>query len=690
MVFHITDFTDSEPEEEAGSAVGAGDGASERGHEQDEPMDAESDLDPLAGAGSGSVGTTPAAGNDSRAGSEDPQGGTVEPKKKKKKANKPKGSGGGGGVDGQAHPLRITLRPSINHLMQSDEKSSSSGSKPTKAKAKKPTAQPPKSKPKQQDKDRSSLSPPPPITLKLGFKHALAEKAAYSSSEEDDDDEPRPTPPPSKKKKVSVAPASGGSASKGRAKPQQQQQQQPQSPVPGPSSVTGTPTAKGVASATSAPRKSYDWLAPSVAGASHRGPPERERAGSIGSAKITGWSPADEAIGGLLGEGAAEGTVEKKPAKRSHKKKVPDAGAGAGTGAASATATGPSKAAKKGAKKMMPIAPKVAEGEASPAGTPHMYATPSISRAGSPELLEMPPRTSVEPPSVFAPIPTAVPPVSAPPLRAPSPPFVLADAKTLGIPIFSKPIHPNKVLLGTFPKVTQYFAPINGGDVGPFPRKEKVRSWTHAEKVMVGIGGGQLKIKSWLGGPSSELGRLVQADKDAKEQLRLSKTKGAAATPTATPLDPTSASTPAPGQAATSQTQQGQTPQPERPPLTTANSFDMESASASINNTPVFGAVSVKTNGNGNADRADEDVSEIGGDDESVLGNDAAATSAPTAKAPAKPRSSSPAGGKSKSKAPRKSKLANEIVPTEVEDEEGQVQVQAPGSDIEAGAIVAS
>lgn len=32
-------------------------------------------------------------------------------------------------------------------------------------------------------------------------------------------------------------------------------------------------------------------------------------------------------------------------------------------------------------------------------------------------------------------------------------PFVLADAATLGIPIFQKPIVPPKIVLSTFPKV---------------------------------------------------------------------------------------------------------------------------------------------------------------------------------------------------------------------------------------------
>ena len=38
--------------------------------------------------------------------------------------------------------------------------------------------------------------------------------------------------------------------------------------------------------------------------------------------------------------------------------------------------------------------------------------------------------------------------------RAPSPPFVPADAETLGFPVLSKPISAPKIRLGTFPKVS--------------------------------------------------------------------------------------------------------------------------------------------------------------------------------------------------------------------------------------------
>lgn len=94
---------------------------------------------------------------------------------------------------------------------------------------------------------------------------------------------------------------------------------------------------------------------------------------------------------------------------------------------------------------------------------------------------------------------------------APSPPFIPADSTTLGFPVFSHPIVPPKIHLGTFPKVTSFFAPINGGDSGPFPRKEKVRNWTFQEKGIVGVGGGVMKYKSWARGvfPSSSSSSFV-------------------------------------------------------------------------------------------------------------------------------------------------------------------------------------
>lgn len=94
------------------------------------------------------------------------------------------------------------------------------------------------------------------------------------------------------------------------------------------------------------------------------------------------------------------------------------------------------------------------------------------------------------------PAPVPLPSASCPP----SPPFIPADPTTLGFPVFSHPIVPPKIHLGTFPKVTSFFAPINGGDSGPFPRKEKVRSWTFQEKGIVGVGGGVMKYKSWARG----------------------------------------------------------------------------------------------------------------------------------------------------------------------------------------------
>ena len=86
------------------------------------------------------------------------------------------------------------------------------------------------------------------------------------------------------------------------------------------------------------------------------------------------------------------------------------------------------------------------------------------------------------------------------PPRAPSPPFVEADAVKLGFPVFRHPIAPPKYNLTLFPKVSPMFAPFNGGDVGPFPRKEVVRSWKMSEKTFVGIGGSALKYKTWTRG----------------------------------------------------------------------------------------------------------------------------------------------------------------------------------------------
>lgn len=80
--------------------------------------------------------------------------------------------------------------------------------------------------------------------------------------------------------------------------------------------------------------------------------------------------------------------------------------------------------------------------------------------------------------------------------------FEKADAQALGFPVFPKPIVPPKIALGVFPRVTASFAPANGGDTGPFPRKEKVRTWEAEEQTLVGIGGGTLKFQTWRRGKS--------------------------------------------------------------------------------------------------------------------------------------------------------------------------------------------
>lgn len=138
----------------------------------------------------------------------------------------------------------------------------------------------------QQTSDRSSLSPPPPITLRFGMKQAIPDKVHSSSSEDEG--------PPSKKAKTTTPK---------KVHPP---------PMDGPSSLPAEN------------RKSYDWLQPSSAAASHRGPPERF------VPKITGWTPADEFYEPREGAG-----------KKSHKRK-PDI-----------TNPGPGKAWRKGLKKSL-------------------------------------------------------------------------------------------------------------------------------------------------------------------------------------------------------------------------------------------------------------------------------------------------------------------------------------------------
>ncbi|KIR31253.1 hypothetical protein I352_06347 [Cryptococcus deuterogattii MMRL2647] len=376
---------------------------------------------------------------------------------------------------------------------------------------------------------RAQPTAQPHITLKL--KHSMADRANYSSSEEEEEGEEEqlaedrlsPSPPPSKKKKLSSTPTKSSTASKGKQSikltlgPQHAHLRQPSS---------SSSTSAG--SAANQGKKSYDWLQPSAAGASHSGPLERERerersahspgdlpvpsasvasAASNSSTKSLGMSPAEEAIGGLLDESVDDNIVisssnnnngdlptlkkgkETVPkAKRSHHKKASDA------------PPGPGKNWKKGMKKAASGASGVKlENEGTPASTPAFSAISretSLDPLGSQKGLPSP-RLAPETQSTTT-TPAPAPPPSA--SRAPSPPFIPADPTTLGFPVFSNPIVPPKIHLGTFPKVTSFFAPINGGDSGPFPRKEKVRNWTFQEKGIVGVGGGVMKFKSWARG----------------------------------------------------------------------------------------------------------------------------------------------------------------------------------------------
>ncbi|ORY25812.1 hypothetical protein BCR39DRAFT_542835 [Naematelia encephala] len=315
------------------------------------------------------------------------------------------------------HPLRITLRPSLNHLINS----STSAPVPL--------------------SDRSSLSPPPPITLKFGMKHATSAKASYSSSSSDEEDIDGDMDV-DVDVEADVDAASGhpqGKKSKSETMPAQH-------------------------------RKTYDWLQPGTAAASHHGPPPR----------LSGWTPEG-------GETATTpSTTVTSGVKKSSKKRPGDAPAG------------PGKAWRKGLKKGMAIPWK--EGGTFQADGSIGYATPAgsypLSQEGTPE---------------------------PPPITEPPVPFVPADPALLDFPVYRKPIIAPKVILGNFPKVTAFFFQDNGGDSGPFPRKERVRDWKLQERVMVGVGGGQLKVKTWHMGPPSELGRLLQAEKEAKDLAKARK-----------------------------------------------------------------------------------------------------------------------------------------------------------------------
>lgn len=183
---------------------------------------------------------------------------------------------------------------------------------------------------------------------------------------------------------------------------------------------------------------------------------------------------------------------------------------------------------------------------------------------------------------------------------------MLADATKLGFPVFQNPIVAPKIALSSFPKVTNSFAPF---DNKPF-RKEKVRNWSYAERTLVGIGGGSLKFKTWARGPQSEFGVIAAQMKEA-EQLAKQRKK----------------------EAKELETREG----------------------SAVAERPVFGhsqsSESVPQVGDDS-----ELVSEAGDVDDSLASiASASSTPAPT------PR------GRGKKAKPRKSKLAQEIVPDEIE-----------------------
>lgn len=247
----------------------------------------------------------------------------------------------------------------------------------------------------------------PPVTLKL--KHSMADRANYSSSEEEEEGEEEQlaedrlsTSPPPKRKKLSSTPTNSSAASKGKQSikltlgPQHAHLQQPSS--------SSSASAGSAGSAANQGKKSYDWLQPSAAGASHSGPPERERerersalspgdlpnalspgdlpipsvsvasAASGSSTKSLGMSPAEEAIGGLLDESVDDNTstndngdpstLKKEnqsapKAKRSHHKKK-----------ASDAPPGPGRNWKKGMKKWVYTSPPLCFSLPNPLGLP--------------------------------------------------------------------------------------------------------------------------------------------------------------------------------------------------------------------------------------------------------------------------------------------------------------------------------
>ncbi|KAL7419675.1 hypothetical protein Q5752_005589 [Cryptotrichosporon argae] len=421
--------------------------------------------------------------------------------------------------------------------------------------------------------DRSSLSPPPPIKLRLGLKPpSMSTKASFSS---DSDSAALPTSaavspkkrkPTSKRKNTGAAVGASAGAGAGVG-------------APGPSMPAQH-------------RKTYDWLQPGSASASHTGPPEREkeRKKSTGGPGSAGTSADARSVDDELLEASGGGPPS-----------VGSGGTPTGDGKKKRKKTsepGPGKNWRKGIKKGDPLPWKETTPLFSEPKLPRpspLAASHSASNEATPEPLPLPHYTNAEQ-LARADLLAA----QSPPPREPTPPFVLADPVKLGFPVFTKPIVAPKITLGPFPKVTAFFAPF---DNKPF-RKERVRTWTQAEKTVAGIGGSQLRFRTWRRGPQSELGRVLAAQKEADAQAARAR------------------------KAADREEQQATA----RPPLL--------SAVSSESGVPTLGMLAAD----------DEDASEVG-DDESVAGS-------------ARGGGGAGGGGKSANKRarPRKSKLAHEII----------------------------
>ena len=177
--------------------------------------------------------------------------------------------------------MEIQLRPSLNHLINNNN-----------------DIQPELS-------DRSSLSPPPPITLRLGMKNYRPPVA-------------RQLPDPTQSQQQHSLDNASYSSSSSSSDEDRDAHSKDSKLLHVPRKIHPPPVIEGFTALLAQHGKSYDWLQPSVASASHPGPPEKV------IPKITGWAPIDE--------------VNEIKGKKSHKRRHEGA-------------VGPGKAWRKGLKK---------------------------------------------------------------------------------------------------------------------------------------------------------------------------------------------------------------------------------------------------------------------------------------------------------------------------------------------------